>query len=44
MPRAATAWNSIFASNGSAPAWWVSRAGALAGSGNRLRHQSLMSL
>ena len=40
---AATAWNSILAPNGSAPAWKVSRAGAFAGSGNCLRHQLLMS-
>ena len=40
---AATAWSSILAPNGSAPAWKVSRAGAFAGSGNCLRHQSLMS-
>ena len=32
-----------FGPNGSAPAWKVSRAGAFAGSGNCLRHQSLMS-
>ncbi len=41
-PRAATACSSIFAPNGSAPAWKVSRAGALAGSGNCRRHQSLI--
>ncbi len=41
-PRAATARSSIFAPNGSAPAWKVSRAGALAGSENCRRHQSLI--
>src|SRR5262249_37940874 len=40
---AATAWSSILAPNGSAPAWKVSRAGAFAGSGNCLRHQALRS-
>src|SRR5215475_7917892 len=40
---AATAWSSILAPNGSAPAWKVSRAGAFAGSGNCLRHQVLRS-
>jgi hypothetical protein len=39
LPRAATPWISIFAPNGSAPAWKVNRAGAVLASGNcRRRH------